>query len=71
MGKSRVITFQGGQKHNSSRSEEITPPKNEIARESLDVEPEFYARPKDKKKKPNVPQEIPCTVVKCAEFKET
>ena len=71
MGKTRVITSQGGQKQNSTRSEEITHPKNQFARESLDVEPEFYARPKDKKKKPNVPQEIPSTVVKCAEFKET
>ena len=71
MGKTRVITSQGGQKQNSTRPEEITHPQNQFARESLDVEPEFYARPKDKKKKPNVPQEIPCTVVKCAEFKET
>ena len=37
----------------------------------MDVEPEFYARPKDKKKKPNVPRDIPSTVGKCAEFKET
>ena len=37
----------------------------------MGIKPEFNARPKDRKKKPNVPRDIPSTVGKCAEFKET